>query len=708
MQLPRDYYHVFLGNGHDAVLIGYTGAMVPDRPPNGWHPYLDRCQWYKSDRYYPEDRLVDVVPPRRPPFAEALPKAGKPWAELAPLGYTAYEVEVEGQPGHVRGFTQTFVPEEGTVYTTVDWGVARAEVTTFLCPDRPLLVIRYRFNRPVRLRALAAPGVWHEEGYETDPFDALTFLEDRPAAFYRLGPYQGFIEIALPEARRWGREGKVWWLEGEGTVFTHYFAITDDYAGPLDTAVIPRAMEEGPEALHARTRSFWQAYFSVSRFEIPAPDFQRVYRTSQYLFKAIQNPVSGGLPVGNLRLTWSSHLFWDAYFIHRALLEANHIPEGEAAIGFFLRTRGAAARHAREDFNAPGLKWDWELTHRGEPAYGIWVHQKEQVHNNAAYANMLLQQYIFTRDRRILEAVFPLLEGLVTFFLHAVVEETPWGLEIRPMIGVDERPVRVRNEGITLAGTIRLLEGYAQAARWLGRENGLARRSAEAAAGLRRTLDGLYNGRYFQASEDEDRLNVSSLAPIYPMEVIPPEDPRAIWTVHAYRARYAGRMVGHGNNEWGFPWAAAMLATLQAWQGDGEGAWQTLQELRPAFSLHGGIAETVDEEGRWNMQYFATAHGALCTALHHLMVQTRADRLVIGRSIPPEWESGSWENLRAHGLLVSGRWDRRQGFLEAVLRNPTAEPLSIRLQIGETDRVVSVAPGTAQRFQIPLPERRLP
>jgi hypothetical protein len=412
--------------------------------------------------------------------------------------------------------------------------------------------------------------------------------------------------------------------------------------------------------------------------------------------------------VGNLRLTWSSHLFWDAYFIHRALLEANHVAEGEAAVGFFLRTREAAARHAREDFGAPGLKWDWELTHRGEPAYGIWVHQKEQVHNNAAYANMLLQQYLFTRDRRILEAVFPLLEGLATFFLHAVVEETPRGLEIRPMVGVDERPVRVRNEGITLAGTIRLLEGYVEAARWLGRENGLARRSAEAAARLRRTLDGLYNGRYFQASEDEDRLNVSSLAPIYPMEVIPPEDPRALRTVRAYRARYAGRMVGHGNNEWGFPWAAAMLATLQAWQGDGEGAWQTLQELRPAFSLHGGIAETVDEEGRWNMQYFATAHGALCTALHHLVVQTRADRLVIGRSIPPEWESGSWENLRAHGLLVSGRWDLRQGFLEAVLRNPTAEPLSIRLQIGEMDRVVSVAPGTAQRFQIPLPERRLP
>ncbi|WP_322801030.1 glycosyl hydrolase family 95 catalytic domain-containing protein [Thermoflexus sp.] len=702
MRLPRDYYHAFLGNGHDGVLIGYTGAMVPDRPPNGWHPYLDRCQWYKSDRYYPEDRLVDVVPPRHPPFAAALPKTGKPWAELAPLGYTAYEVEVEGQAGQVHGFTQTFIPEEGTVYTTVDWGVARAEVTTFLCPDRPLLVIRYRFNRPVRLRVRAAPGVWQEEGHETDPFDALTFLNGRPAAFYRLGPYQGFIEVALAEAQCGGREGKVWWLEGEGTAFTHYFAIVDDYAGPLDTEIIPRAMAEGPEALHARTRAFWRDYFAASRFELPDPAFERVYRTSRYLFKAIQNPISGGLPVGNLRLTWSSHLFWDAYFIHRALLEANHIAEGEAAIRFFLRTREAAERHAREDFNAPGLKWDWELTHRGEPAYGIWVHQKEQVHNNAAYANMLFQLYAFTRDRRLLERVFPLLEGLAVFFLHAVVEETPRGFEIRPMVGVDERPVRVRNEGITLAGTIRLLERYVQAARLLGRADGLIERSAQAATGLRRTLGRLYNGRYFQASEEEDHLNMSSLAPIYPMEVIPPEDPRAIRTVRAYRERYAGRMVGHGNNEWGFPWAAAVLATIQAWQGDGEGAWQTLQEIRPAFSMHGGIAETVDDEGRWNMQYFGTAHGALCTALHHLVVQTREDGIRIATSLPATWERGAWENWRAHGLLLSGEWDRRRNHLEASLRNPTGEPIAIQLRIGRMDGELTVAPGEARRIQTSL------
>ena len=55
IQLPNNYYHCYLGNGVDAVLVGYTGSMVADKVG------VDRCAWYKSDRYYPEDKLVMVA-----------------------------------------------------------------------------------------------------------------------------------------------------------------------------------------------------------------------------------------------------------------------------------------------------------------------------------------------------------------------------------------------------------------------------------------------------------------------------------------------------------------------------------------------------------------------------------------------------------------------------------------------------------------------
>ncbi|MEP6776717.1 MAG: hypothetical protein ABJA50_14075, partial [Chloroflexota bacterium] len=54
---PARYYHCFMGNGLDSVLVGYTGAMVAGRAQGN----LDRCYWYKADRYYPESRTA-IIP----------------------------------------------------------------------------------------------------------------------------------------------------------------------------------------------------------------------------------------------------------------------------------------------------------------------------------------------------------------------------------------------------------------------------------------------------------------------------------------------------------------------------------------------------------------------------------------------------------------------------------------------------------------------
>jgi hypothetical protein len=77
MELPANYYHCFLGNGLDAVLIGPTGSMTRDKIG------ADRGGWYKADRYYPEDKLVQVA--GRWPEG-TLARRGSGWHEPAPLG----------------------------------------------------------------------------------------------------------------------------------------------------------------------------------------------------------------------------------------------------------------------------------------------------------------------------------------------------------------------------------------------------------------------------------------------------------------------------------------------------------------------------------------------------------------------------------------------------------------------------------------------
>jgi len=425
MNLPDNYYHCLLGNGIDAVLIGPTGAMTQERA-QGW---LDRCYWYKSDRYYPEDRLAHASYRRAPANnpLERAPESG--WYELAPLGRAWYEVRWAGQRLDVRSSQQRFVPQEGMLYSEVDYGVARARVTTFLHATRPLLVVHAEFDLPgeyrqlpqqVAFRALLAPGPWIEEYDDTDPF--VRVKVDKSRRFrYDLGECKGYLALALdPAPACSGYDGQTVWGEGSGKTFTACFVIADDHDGPLDKDVLDDAAALGYEGLRREHLACWRDYFARSSISIPDPQFQYLYDTSMYHFKAMQNPVSGGLPVNNLRLTWSSHVFWDAYFIQRALLVANHLHEARQGARFFQHTLDHARRHAREEFNSPGLKWDWEITHDGRKAYGTWLHQKEQVHNNGSYANMIWSVYEFTADREFLADYTPILRGLAEFFLHSM------------------------------------------------------------------------------------------------------------------------------------------------------------------------------------------------------------------------------------------------------------------------------------------------
>lgn len=695
MNLPANYYHCFLGNGLDAVLIGYTGSMVSDKVG------VDRCAWYKSDRYYPEDKLVMVA--GRWPIGQPLEHAeGSGWYEIAPLGRTWYQVFLPGQGGDplpVSGSRQRFVPQHGTLYSDVSYGPLHVQVTTFLHAQRSLLIERYQFDREVEFRAWMGAGVWVEEGWDTNPFRSIAEMPRKAEMHYDLGETRGEIAMMLePVADGFEQSGMDYCLRARGREFVKYFSITDDRQQQTSRELLAAAVKAGYDSLWEEHLAFWRSYFSRSTISIPNARFQSFYDSSLYHFKAMQNRESGGLPVNNLRRTWSSHVFWDSYFIQRALLEANHVPEALNAIRFFQRTEASARKHARDEFGCDGLKWDWEVTHDGRKAYGALLHMKDQVHNNASYANEIWQYYEYTRDLAILREFYPILEGIAQFFLCNVVEKTEQRYATRPVVGVHESPIRVRNDGITLAGTIVLLQHTVQAARLLGITSDLVEASAQAAAGLREPLQALFNGHYFTASADSMALNMSSLGPIYPMQVYSFTDPQALSTVRAYRQHYHGRMVGHGGDQNGFPWSAGVLATVCARQLLGDQAWEIIEGTTPAICNFGGMTEVM-EAGEWNMQYFGTAQGAVCTALHNLLLQSDTDKIRVFPALPSSWSEAAFERLLANGCEVSASVRRGSGVIDGHLVNVTAEPLSLWLRVGQQDEVVEIASGETYHFK---------
>jgi hypothetical protein len=230
----------------------------------------------------------------------------------------------------------------------------------------------------------------------------------------------------------------------------------------------------------------------------------------------------------------------------------------------------------------------------------------------------------------------------------------------------------------------------------LGLDSPLIRRCAEAIPRLMKTMDGLYNGRYFMASNDSDALNMSSIAPIYPMRIIDSLDSRAISTVQAFLERYRGRIVGHGGNESGFPWAAGVLATICALQGQGDLAWQVIESTRPTICIFGGMTEVM-QDNEWNMQYFGTAQAAVCTALHHLLLQSEGNEVRLFPALPTAWEHAGFENLLAAGLNVTATWQADTG-VACTVKNVTAVRLNRRIRFGAHCADVTLEPGEERQI----------
>jgi alpha-L-fucosidase 2 len=325
---------------------------------------------------------------------------------------------------------------------------------------------------------------------------------------------------------------------------------------------------------------------------------------------------------------------------------------------------------------------------------------KFQIHNNASYANVIWQFYEFTRDEHYLAEFYPILQGLAQFFLEGVVQEAGEAVGIGQVVGVHESPEKVRNDGITLAGTIAILRHCADAAGILGIETDFTRRCADTASRLMPTLDGLFNGSYFKASEDRDTLNMSSMAVIYPMNIIPAGDPRAESTAEAFIARYEGRAVGHGASESAFPWAGGVLATVFAGLGDGDTAWKIIESTRPAICTHGGMTEVM-ENGEWNMQYFGTAEGAVCTALHHLLLQSEDEVIALFPALPSSWSRASFTNLLAAGLRVTASIEN--GKVSCSVENAAGKTLVRTIRCRTQEFKVEIGPGETRSLEIGKP-----
>ncbi len=99
------------------------------------------------------------------------------------------------------------------------------------------------------------------------------------------------------------------------------------------------------------------------------------------------------------------------------------------------------------------------------------------------------------------------------------------------------------------------------------------------------------------------------------------------------------------------------------------------------------------------MQYFSTAQAAVCTAIHHLLLQEREGGVHLFPAVPSAWPVCSFERLLAGGVEVSGRFDRATGQADAEIRSIGNQTVDLSVRSGGRSEKVRLDPAEVKLFE---------
>lgn len=308
---------MYLGNGEDALLLNYSGAMVTGVTG---HTHNEQnqgvvCGWHKESHRSKLKRYIQ------------------------PIFIAGYNIIVEGEVCEPKSFVQDFLVREATLQTIVTFrrGV-EVEVQSYLTDSGIYsLTVKVRKSFPglkVSLFAMtpnmtggtltyftmpentytAVPGgvdfTWHcDDGKAADCNCALRL--SRPG----FTPVSGIIEG--------GEYGDV----TDGWEVTGYYSCLDAPAKPLTDYTNLR--EKHVQA--------WHDYFATSDVKLPDEDMQYLADLSRYVIRANQFP-GGSYPAGPFPYHWGGGICcpFDAQLMNVAMLSNGNFDEAFRHVMYYV------------------------------------------------------------------------------------------------------------------------------------------------------------------------------------------------------------------------------------------------------------------------------------------------------------------------------------------------------------------------------------
>ena len=441
---------------------------------------------------------------------------------------------------------------------------------------------------------------------------------------------------------------------GQPVEVTFYLLFADSLDGKdyADRAakLQERVRREGFDGLFAEHRTAWGAYWDESYVRVPDAKLETAYNTAQYHLRA--NATQWSFPVGIFSTHWAGRFFgWDEMFCYQALVSSNHRDIARRGPEFRCAGLKTALYRVAHYGKAGtfGARYPWETLEDGAEAAppGFWMDHVFHMSNIALAA---WYQYQYTDDAAYLEKTgYPVVKECARFFLsHMVYEAQDGGMFIGKCTDLERLGSAKINPFMTSCGAIYTLEAAAQAAAVLKTDTEEAAAWKHAAEKLRASLP-VEGDRYVPYAGCKDE-SVATLGGLFPYPVFDADNARQRNAVYHYvkEGRAFGNMYQMGTSvcAWYLGWMAAALAEL----GDTAEPVKMLDEAAAGAGCFGEMFE-INEEKVSRTPWFSTASGNIVYALNQMLVQNRAERILIAQGAPETWKDYAFK-LACHGNLA--------------------------------------------------------
>gem|GEM_PF-333961 len=443
------------------------------------------------------------------------------------------------------------------------------------------------------------------------------------------------------------------------------------------------------------------------------------FQFGRYLLTACSRP--GGQPA-NLQGLWN-HLTsppWGSKYTININTEMNYWPVDNTNLGECVEPLMAlvedlqvtGARTARTMYNARG----WVAHHNTDlwraaapidgPQWGMWPT------GGAWLCNTLYDHYEFTRDRALLQRLYPAMKGAAEFFLDTLVEELKhkW-LVTNPSLSPENSHHRgaANAAGPTMDMQILrdLFAHCIEAGATLGVDEDFRKqlaatrvRLAPNQIGAAGQLQEWLEDWDMQAPEPHHR-HVSHLYGLFPGEDIPFAD-KAL----AAAARKSLELRGDDATGWGLGWRLNLWARLH----DGPHAYKILQNLLAPAKPYPNSRE---RSGVYNNLFDAHPPFQIdgnfggTAGIAEMLLQSTAPRssqparIELLPALPPQWPQGKVAALRARGGFEVGIDWRDGKLVGAVIRN-TGPRASVNIAYADKTARLTLDAGVTQSLDVQL------